>query len=88
MTVWILEASQGSYSDRRDWIVNVYSTLEAALTDPGNKDINLSPTSHKNCYVGLDSTSPSAKWEEIYYTLNEHEVLGSLKKPSYDLQGG
>lgn len=75
--VWVLEASQGSYSDRYDWIVNVYSSEEACYADTGNSKIPFVQdidTKRLWAVVGPEDFEP------VFYTLTKHEVYGMPRK--------
>lgn len=76
--VYILEASQGEWSDRREWIVGVYVSLEALLTDPMNKRFNLMKQVSR--YDGLEYYTgeelPGEYQDPIYYNVTIHDVIG------------
>lgn len=75
--VYVLWASQGSWSDKSEWIVNIYSTLEGLLNDPLNKDCNL--TAQVSRYDGLTyytgANEPTEGEDKIYYSVKEFDVL-------------
>ena len=75
--VYVLWASQGKWSDHSEWIVNIYSTLEGALTDPQNAHCNLSLTlslyDGTKYYTGV--YEPEEYEDPIEYSIREFEVL-------------
>lgn len=78
--VYVLWASQGSWSDKSEWIVNIYSTLEGVINDPLNETCNLTPQVSRydglTYYVG--ETKPGEYTDPIYYSVQEFDVLDFL----------
>ena len=74
-TVWIMEASQGTYSDRADWIMDTYASLNAALADAVNRNIKFNERKDGD-KVYYTAIIPD-EYDDIYVSLTEYAVRGT-----------
>lgn len=79
--VWILEADQGSYSDRCQWVVGLYHSPEDCFNDPQNQHLEFKSHPNADGYYAeeREDTAGNPHWDPIHYTLQKMPVYSHPK---------